>query len=194
MEYRGRIAVSCSGRQEWREWLTENHKDQASVWLIIFRKGSDIDSVGYDEAVDETLCFGWIDSLPNKRNSKSYYQYFSKRNPKSNWSRVNKNKVDRLIAEGRMATPGHEMMEIAKRTGTWYALNDVENLIVPKDMQEEFNKRKIAFDNWTRFPDSVKRGILEWIFNAKRELTRKKRIRETVDLAALDKRANQFRK
>lgn len=93
-----------------------------------------------------------------------------------------------------MATPGHEMMEIAKRTGTWDALNDVENLIVPKDMQEEFNKRKIAFDNWTRFPDSVKRGILEWIFNAKRELTRKKRIRETVDLAALDKRANQFRK
>ena len=76
------------------------------MWLIIYRKGSDTPSVYYDEAVDEALCFGWIDSKPNKRDGESYYQFFSRRNPKSNWSRVNKNKVEKLMAENRMAPAG----------------------------------------------------------------------------------------
>lgn len=193
MEYKGTLAIKASSRDEWRKWLFENHKTHSSVWLIIYRKETERQSVYYNEAVDEALCFGWIDSLPNKRDSKSYYQYFSKRNPKSNWSKVNKEKVARLIKENRMTKSGYEMLDIAKETGTWDALNDVENLVVPADMLLEFKNNSKAFQNWQNFPDSVKRGILEWIFNAKRSATRKKRIDKTISLAELNTRANQFK-
>lgn len=148
----------------------------------------------YPEAVDEALCFGWVDSKPNKRDHQSYYQYFAKRNPKSNWSRVNKQKVERLLQEGRMAPPGIAMIERAKENGTWTALDDVENLLIPVDLQAEFDLNAVALKNWKEFPRSVKRGILEWIFNAKRSNTRQKRIKETVTLAARNERANQYRR
>lgn len=168
-------------------------KTQSSVWLIIYRKETETQSINYNEAVDEALCFGWIDSLPNKRYVKSYYQYFSKRNPKSNWSKVNKEKVALLIKENRMTKSGYEMIDIAKETGTWDALNDVENLVVPANMLLEFKNNSKAFQNWQKFPDSAKRGILEWIFNGKRSATRKKRIDKTISLAELNKRTNQYK-
>ena len=192
LEYKGTLAIEAADKRQWRKWLEENHVSRNSVWLIIYKKKSGIQSIDYNEAVDEALCYGWIDSLPNKRDAKSYYQYFSKRNPKSNWSKVNKEKVAYLIKEKRMAKAGYEMIDTAKQTGTWDALNDVDNLVVPKDMMEVFDTNPKAFDNWNAFPDSTKRGILEWIFNAKRVPTRKKRIDETVRLAALNKRANQY--
>ena len=192
MEYKGKIAIKARNREEWRNWLFKNHKTATSVWLIIYRKETEKESIYYNEAVDEALCFGWIDSLPNKRDSKSYYQYFSKRNPKSNWSKVNKGKVSRLIKEDRMTESGYNMLDIAKETGTWDALNDVENLVIPEDMLMEFENNSKAFKNWKNFPDSAKRGILEWIFNAKRSVTRKKRIDETVNKAELNERANQY--
>ncbi len=163
------------------------------MWLIIYRKSSDTPSVYYDEAVDEALCFGWIDSKPNKRDSTSYYQFFSRRNPKSNWSRVNKNKVEKLMAENRMAPAGLAMVEEAKRRGTWTALDEVENLVIPTDLQAAFKQNKDALDHWNNFPPSAQRGILEWIFNAKRPATRQKRIDETVSMAARGLRANHYR-
>jgi uncharacterized protein YdeI (YjbR/CyaY-like superfamily) len=177
----------------WRKWLEENHAQASSVWLIIYRKGSDIPSVYYDEAVDEALCFGWIDSKPNQRDDESYYQFFSKRNPKSNWSRVNKNKVAKLIAENRMAPAGLAMVEVAQQSGSWTALDEVENLVVPPVLQKSFDENRPAFDYWNAFPPSARRGILEWILNAKRPETRQKRIDETVSMAAQGLRANQYR-
>ena len=177
----------------WREWLSEHYAREKSVWLIIYHKKSDIPSVYYDEAVDEALCFGWIDSTPNKRDEESYFQFFSQRNPKSNWSRVNKEKVDRLIKEERMAPSGLEMIRVAQATGTWHALDDVDNLVVPGDLQEVMSQNPTALKHFNAFPPSVRRGILEWIFNAKRSDTRQKRIRETVALAAQNIRANQYR-
>ena len=96
----------ASSRQKWRQWLVENHASRQAIWLIIYKKRSQVPSVYYDEAVDEALCFGWIDSKPNKRDKESYFQYFSQRNPKSKWSRVNKDKVSRLIEEGPMTGAG----------------------------------------------------------------------------------------
>ncbi len=160
---------------------------------MIYKKTSHTPSVYYDEAVDQALCFGWIDSKPNKRDGESYYQFFSKRNPKSNWSRVNKEKIARLSTEGLMATAGLAMVKEAKDRGTWDALNDVENGVIPDDLQQAFSKYPHAQHNFTAFPKSVKRGILEWIFNAKRPDTRKKRIEETARLANDNIRANQFR-
>ena len=182
----------AKSQKEWRQWLEKNHESEKSIWLIIYKKESKTKSVYYPEAVDEALCFGWIDSKPNKRDAESFYQYFSKRNPKSNWSKVNKEKVKRLLAEGLITKSGLEAIEIAKQNGTWNALDEVEEIIIPDDLQKAFSKKKSALTNFEKFPRSSKRGILEWILNAKRPETRQKRIQETVDLAEKNIKANHY--
>lgn len=186
-------AVPASNTDKWRQWLSANHSSEKGIWLIIYKKDSGIPSITYDQAVDEALCFGWIDSKPNKRDQDSIYQYFAKRNPKSNWSKVNKEKVARLTAANKMQMAGLEMVDHAKAIGTWDALNDVDNLVIPQDLAEALADYDSATANFEAFPKSVKRGILEWIFNAKRSETRKKRITETARLAQENIRANQFR-
>ncbi|MEM1323812.1 MAG: YdeI/OmpD-associated family protein [Bacteroidota bacterium] len=190
----GKPTFQAPDRAAWRAWLQDHCAKEKGVWLIIYKKKSQQASVYYDEAVDEALCFGWIDSKPNKRDEESFYQYFSKRSPKSNWSRVNKEKIARLEAAGLIAEAGYEMIRIAKANGTWTALDDVENLVIPPDLQQAFDAQPIAWEHFSQFPRSTKRSILEWIFNAKRAPTREKRIKETVDLAAQNIRANQYRK
>ena len=185
--------VFARDADHWRQWLMSNHESVKSVWLVIYRKGSKL-SVTYEEALDEALCFGWIDSKPNKRDDQSYFQFFSKRNPKSNWSKVNKQRVERLLQSGRMAAAGLEMVAFAKETGTWNALDAVERLEVPGDLSTAFEAYADARSHWDAFPPSVRRGILEWILNAKRSTTRAKRIKKTARLAANNIRANQFRK
>lgn len=177
----------------WRNWLQKNHAAAVSIWLIIYKKESGVPSIYYAEAVEEALCFGWIDSKPNKRDSKSYYQFFAKRNPKSNWSKVNKAKVEKLIKEKRMTKAGMAAIELAKQNGTWTALDEVDNSIIPDDLQKALMKNKIASTNFDAFPKSSKKIILEWILNAKKEETRKKRIEETVSLAAKNIKANHYR-
>jgi uncharacterized protein YdeI (YjbR/CyaY-like superfamily) len=183
----------AKNRGAWRKWLEKNSRSAKSVWLIIYHKGSKTPSVYYPEAVDEALCFGWVDSKPNKRDHESYYQFFAKRNPKSKWSKINKEKVERLIEEGLMTQSGMEMITLAKQVGTWDALTSVDNLEEPDDLKKAFSKNKTALKNWQAFPPSTRRGILEWILNAKRTETRIKRIEETVSLAAQNIRANQYR-
>ena len=189
----GIITVSARSRASWRAWLANYHQSVHAVWLSIYKKESGIPSVYYPEAVDEALCFGWVDSKPNKRDDHSYHQFFSRRNPKSNWSKVNKNKVAQLLDAGLMALAGLEMVEVAKKDGTWYALDAVEALQLPDDLQQAFEHDPVAFEYWENFPKSVKRGILEWVFNAKKPETRQKRIHDTVTLAHDNIRANQYR-
>ncbi len=177
---------------DWREWLQENHAIEKSVWLIIYKMDSGVDSVYYDAAVDTALCFGWVDSSVRKRDGQSYWQYFSARNPKSNWSRVNKEKIARLEAEHRLTPAGEEMVRLAKESGTWDALNEVEEGVIPPDLGEELDRYELARSNFEAFPRSVKRGILEWILNAKRPETRAKRVAETARMAQTNERANQY--
>ncbi len=184
----------AKSQKDWRKWLEKNHESQKSVWLIIYKKESGVPSVYYPEAVDEAICFGWIDSKPNKRDDVSFFQFFSKRNPKSNWSKVNKLKVTKLIEQGLMTKAGYESIEVAKKNGTWNALDEVEKITLPKDLKELFDTNKTAFQNWEKFSRSSKRGILEWILNAKRPETRKKRIEETVNLAEKNIKANHSTK
>ncbi len=181
-------------KNAWRQWLQENHATEKSVWLIIYRQQSQTPSVYlyYSEAVDEALCFGWIDSKPNKRNNESFYQFFAKRRPKSNWSRVNKLKVEKLLAGGMMAEAGLQAVETAKQNGTWATLDDVENLILPADLREKLNGNPAAEAYFEAFPRSAKRGILEWILNSKRPETRAARIAQTVRLAQENRRANSY--
>jgi uncharacterized protein YdeI (YjbR/CyaY-like superfamily) len=130
------------------------------VWLIIYNKDSKTPSVEYEEAVEEALSFGWIDSKPNKRDADSYYLFFAKRNPKSNWSKSNRERAEKMIKQGLMTEAGQAMIDLAKRMGTWTALKEVQNSVILDDLQELFDKNKKAFDNFNAFPPSSKRIIL----------------------------------
>jgi uncharacterized protein YdeI (YjbR/CyaY-like superfamily) len=192
MEYKGVKTFYAESKVAFRNWLIDNHNIESNLWLIIYKKDSGTPSITYDQAVDEALCFGWVDSSINKRDDESFFQYFAKRNPKSNWSRVNKLKVEKLISEGLMTASGIKMIDLAKQTGTWTALDDVENLINPPDLQEALDQNPLAKEYFELFPRSVKRGILEWLMNAKQAETRLKRITEIVNKAERNERANQF--
>lgn len=176
----------------WRKWLKANHKKRRSIWLIIYRKNATKPSVYYDEAVEEALCFGWIDSTANKRDEESRYQYFCQRKPASKWSKLNKSRVEKLIKQGLMEKAGMAMVELAKQTGTWNALDDIEELVMPPDLLKAFSKDKIALRNFEAFPPSARKGIFQWIINAKQDATRNKRILETVSKASKNVRANQW--
>ncbi|MCU0334236.1 MAG: YdeI/OmpD-associated family protein [Chitinophagaceae bacterium] len=191
--YKGFPTLYCADAAAWRAWLQQYHQQAQQVWLVIFRKGGPIPSVTYPEALDEALCFGWIDSKINKRDTQSHYQFFSVRNAKSNWSQVNKEKVEKLIAAGKMAPAGLAMVALAKETGTWTALDEVEAGLIPPDLQAALAAQPPAAANFESFPRSARRGILEWIMNAKTPATRQKRILETARLAARNERANQYK-
>lgn len=165
-----------------------------SIWLVLAKKSAGHIPLRINDAIDTALCFGWIDSLPNKVDEYHYKVRFSPRNPKSNWSKVNKDKITRLIAENRMHASGMAMVELAKKNGTWTALDEVEAGILPNDLREELNTYTHATEHFNGFPRSTRRGILEWIHSAKRPDTRLRRIRETARLAQENIRANQYRR
>lgn len=177
----------------WRRWLSKNHATKKSVWLVYYKAASGKPRVSYSDAVDEALCFGWIDSKPNKLDEFRSLQYFAPRNPKSRWSKVNKAKIARLVKEKRMSPAGLELVKIAKANGAWDYLNDVEEMIIPDDLLNALKKVPKAHDYFMAFPKSSKKIILEWLHTAKQTVTREKRISETVKLAAKDVRANHYR-
>ena len=186
-------AIRAKTRREWRQWLMKNHSSEKSVWLIIYHKSSSIPSVYYEEAVEEALCFGWIDSIAHKRDEESKYQFFAVRKTKSNWSKANRERAERMIAEKKMMPAGQAMIDLAKKTGAWTALVDVQNSVIPADLQKLFNRNKTALKNFNAFPPSSKRIILEWILTAKKPETRQQRIEETVKLAQKNIKANHYR-
>jgi uncharacterized protein YdeI (YjbR/CyaY-like superfamily) len=180
-------------RAEWRAWLRDNHTRSEGVWLISFKKATGQPAVSYDEAVEEALCFGWVDSKPNKLDEERTMLYFAPRKGGSGWSRPNKERVERMIAAGLMTAAGMAKVEKAQADGTWTILDAVENLEVPEDLSTAFDTYLNARANWEAFPRSAKRGILEWIVQAKKPETRAKRIAETARLAEDNIRANQWR-
>ncbi len=182
--FRDKKCFHAKTRKDWRNWLVKNSNKEKSVWIIFYNKQSNNKSVSYEEAVEEGLCFGWIDSVKYKRDDESSYQYFSPRKPKSNWSKSNRDRVKKLTEAGLMTESGQKLIDHAKKSGTWDALVQVENSVIPEDLQKLFNKNKTAQKHFKAFSNSVKRMILEWILSAKRPETRAKRIEETVNLAS----------
>lgn len=191
--HNGIQAIEAKTRKQWRQWLQKNHATEKSVWLIIHHKSSDIKTVYYEDAVEEAICFGWIDSIAHKRDATSKYQFFAQRKPKSNWSKTNRERAEKMIAAGLMTASGMTLIALAKDTGTWEALTGVQNSEIPADLQALLNRNKKALNNFLAFPPSSKRIILEWILNAKKPETRQKRIEETVRLAADNIKANHYR-
>lgn len=185
-----RERVEIKSRAEWRRWLAKHHAQTDAIWLVRWKKDRG-PYVSYDDIVDEALCYGWIDSLPRVLDDDRTMLLIAPRKPKSAWSAVNKKRVARLMAEGRMAAPGLAAIETAKANGAWEKLDGVET--PPADLVAAFKRYPGSAKNFAAFPPSVRRGILEWIVQAKKPDTRAKRIEETAALAGQNKRANQWR-
>jgi uncharacterized protein YdeI (YjbR/CyaY-like superfamily) len=181
-------------RAEWRAWLLQHHQQPTGIWLITYKKESGKPHLSYDEAVEEALCFGWIDSKPNKLDQERTMLWFAPRKSGTGWSGPNKQRIERAIANGLMMPAGLAKIEAAKQDGSWSKLDAVEALEIPDDLAVALNAHPPATENFQAFPRSVKRGILEWILNAKTAPTRSKRILETATLAAQNLRANQWTK
>jgi uncharacterized protein YdeI (YjbR/CyaY-like superfamily) len=186
--------IQVESRAEWRAWLEQNHIQPEGIWLVTFKKHVGDKYVSWDEVVEEALCFGWIDSLPRRLDEDRTMLWLAPRKPGSGWSTVNKERIERLIAAGLMMPPGLEKIDAAKRDGTWASLDGAGALEIPDDLSVAFDDYTDARQNFEGFPPSARRGILEWIGNAKRPETRSKRIEETARLAQDNIRANQWRK
>lgn len=180
-------------RRAWRLWLSKYHRRGEPVWLVYFKKDSGTPSITYAEAVEEALCYGWVDSRPNKLDAERYKQLFSPRNPKSPWSTINKKRAMRLIKEQRMTPAGLAKIKAAKNDGSWSSYDSVDSLVVPKDLAAELATNERAKECFAGFPPSSRKIILWWIASAKRPATRAARIAETVRLAAKNLRANHWR-
>jgi uncharacterized protein YdeI (YjbR/CyaY-like superfamily) len=171
-------------RQDWRQWLMENHGTQQSVWLVYYKKSADVATISWSEAVDEALCFGWIDSTRRSLGDDKFMQFFCKRKPKSAWSKINKEKVERLMRDGLIEKAGLECIETAKRNGSWSISDDVEETRVPQDLADAFKEHSGSADFFQNLSRSVRKMILQWITTAKRPETRQKRIKDVAESAA----------
>jgi len=177
---------------DWRRWLQENHQSKQSVWLICYKKESNKPTIGWSGIVDEALCFGWVDGKRKSIDNESFRQFLCKRKANSTWSKINKEKVQRLIDEGLMTQAGLDSIERAKQNGSWTILDDVEELEIPADLEEKFETQYGSKDFFLSLSKSVKKAILQWIVLAKRPETRQKRMDEIVELASQKLKPKQF--
>lgn len=161
--------------------------------MVFFKKTTGKATFAYEDAVEEALCFGWIDSRPRKLDEERSMLWMAPRRAGSGWSRPNKERVARMIAQGLMAPAGLAKVAAAQADGSWSALDAVEDLEIPTDLKDALASLPSAAENFDRFPRSAKRGILEWIINAKRPETRRARVAETARLASQNERANQWK-
>ena len=170
-------------RNEWRAWLEKNHAKEKEIWLIFYKVKTKKKSIKYDEAVEEALCFGWIDSTVRRIDDEKHMQKYTPRKINSNWSAINKARVEKLIKKGVMTEIGLEAVKIAKQNGSWNKLNSVDiRLETPKALKDAFAQNQRAKKNFEDLAPSRKKQFLWWIESAKRDETKEKRVRETVRL------------
>lgn len=175
--------VYASDRQAWRDWLTQNHRSSAGVWLVYYKVNSGKPSIRYPEAVKEALCFGWIDSKVKSLDDERYRQIFTPRQPKSVWSKLNKQYIAELTAQGLMTEAGLAKIAAAQQDGSWTSLDAVEALLVPEDLALALAANPLAEQYFSAFGNTAKKLILTWINSAKRPTTRQQRIEKTVAAA-----------
>ncbi len=177
-------------RKVWRNWLAKNYAKSSGVWFVFFKKHTGKPRVSYDEAVEEALCFGWIDSLARAFDEDRSRLLFTPRKPKSVWSQPNKERVAKLLANGAMTDIGLAKIEAAKQDGSWNTLDASDKLEIPDELAKAFRRNHAAQKNFDGFTPSVKKAILYWLNSAKRDETRAARIVKIVTMAANNKRAN----
>ena len=176
--------VTPTSRKAWRAWLQKHHAASSGVWLVFAKKNSRLPTVSYDEAVEEALCFGWIDGLMHPVDETFYKQLFTPRQPKSKWAASNKARVEKMIAAGLMTDAGMKLVELAKDTGTWDALTEVDTTTVPPDLKRALNATAGARKTFDAYTPGIRRQCLAYIHDAKRPETRAKRINLIVEAAS----------
>jgi uncharacterized protein YdeI (YjbR/CyaY-like superfamily) len=176
-------------REQWREWLADNHATSPGVWLVTWKKSSDRPALSYDERVEEALAWGWIDSKGMTVDEHRTRLVFLPRKPGSGWSRPNKERIARLEQQGLMQAPGRRIIDAAKADGSWTLLDEVEDLIVPPDLAAAFDRHPGSREQWEAFPASPRKIMLTWLVTAKRAETRATRIEKIASEAAEGRRA-----
>lgn len=178
--------VEVADRDAWRAWLKKHHAHSAGIWLVRWKKARPDKYMGYDAIVEEALCFGWIDATARPLDHERSLILVCPRKPKSIWSKVNKARVEQLIANKRMTPAGQRAIDTAMKNGSWTSHDAVEALEMPADLTKALAKNKTAKKHFEAFPPSARKFILYHIGSAKTDATRTKRITETVSLAALN--------
>lgn len=178
-------------REEWRRWLEAHHARPEGVWLVTFKRATGKPRVEYEEAIEEALCFGWVDAQAKTLDDERSLLWFAPRKQGSIWARSNKERVERLLAAGKMTPAGLAKIEAARADGSWALLDFVDQLITPPDLAAALAAAPPAAANFDAFPRSVKHRILGWIALAKRAETRAARVAETARLAAAGKRVGE---
>ena len=181
--------IYLTTRKQWRDWLEKNHDSQSEIWLIYYKKHTAMPRIAYDDAVEEALCFGWIDSLVKRIDEKTFCQKFTPRKDKSSWSPTNKKRVNKLMRQGLMTPAGLAKIKAAKKNGEWEkSEKTVSQLTIPPELLQTLSKNKKALTNFRNFPPSVQRNFINWILSAKRPETKTRRIQQAAELAQLNKR------
>ncbi|HEX7980346.1 MAG TPA: YdeI/OmpD-associated family protein [Gemmatimonadaceae bacterium] len=183
--------VYVPDRAAWRRWLAKQHGRSPGIWLVFDKKSSRPDRLAYGDAVEEALCFGWIDSLVRSIDDARYVQLFTPRKPKSTWSRANKVRVERLLAEGLMAAAGLASLELAKANGSWESLDAVEAFVMPEELTTALAAVPGAAEKFASFSPSARKAYLHWISQAVRPETRSRRIQEVAGHAAAGRKTRQ---
>jgi uncharacterized protein YdeI (YjbR/CyaY-like superfamily) len=180
----------ATDRDDWRAWLKKNHSTQKEVWLIYYKKHTGKPRIPYDDAVEEAICFGWIDSTVKRLDDQKYSQKFTPRNQKSNWSELNKKRARKMIEQGKMTQAGLAKFKQAGKQKDKEAkdMPASRRLVIPPDLKEALSTNKKAFDNFNNFAPSYRRLYIAWITDAKRPETRMKRIKQTVKWTAENKK------
>jgi len=175
-------------RERWRSWLGKNHKKATEIWLIFFKKHTGKPGIDYADAVEEALCFGWIDGIVKRVDEEKYAQRFSPRKKNSMWSELNRQRVKKMIAQGRMTDVG--LAKYQEDSGSEKGWRDrlAGAFEMPADIQAALSSNSSARRNFERFPAGYRRLCIGWIISAKKQETRRKRIREVVALTAENKR------
>ena len=173
--------VRPKSRKAWRDWLEKNHATSRGVWLVYAKKHTGLPSLTYNDAVEEALCFGWIDSKINPIDDAFFMQVFTPRNLKSAWSALNKARVERLLAAGLLAAAGLAMVKAAKESGTWNALKHVEELKIPPDLAKAIKANPDAGRQWASYSPSRRKAVLYRLAGAKRPETRARYLLDIIN-------------
>jgi uncharacterized protein YdeI (YjbR/CyaY-like superfamily) len=175
-----------TNRDDWRAWLEKNHETEKEVWLIYYKKHTNRPRIPYDDAVEEALCFGWIDSIVQKVDDERYAQKFTPRKNSSNWSESNKRRIRKLLKEGKMTQAGRVKIGVGVLEAKERSKSErkTKELVIPSYLSEALRGNKKAWENFNNLAPSYRRRYVGWIANAKKEETRKSRIREAVELLA----------
>jgi len=175
--------LHVTNRKDWRLWLSENHHKEKEIWLIYYKKHTGKPRVPYNDAVEEALCFGWIDSIVRTIDDERYMQKFTPRKAKSNWSDSNKKRVEKLINAGKMTNAGLEKIETAKINGTWdNIITATKSFEMPIELENALDINASAKNFFNKLAPSSRRQYIGWIASAKKEETKQKRVKEAISM------------